>query len=109
MEFTKLTVGGKDILVSNDYWMENNIRTPVDLTRAFQIADSLGMYLPTKEIVDAVHRAAHTLLDPIPMTPGPRMTSLEYFERHNQLIEDQLKSMPKPYGLIAGHLRRRGQ
>ena len=101
--FTELDFNGRKILVMNDYYMEDGIRMPVGLTRAFQIADSLGMYLPTKELVDAVWRAATTRLEPIPLPPATEMTSLPYFKKHDKLIEDQLKALGNPTGLIAGH------
>lgn len=103
MDLTELTVNGEKILVMNDYYMESGIRMPVGLTRAFQIADSLGMYLPTKEIVDAVWKAATVRLQPVPMAPSKFMTSESYFKKHNQFIEDQLREVGNPSGLIAGH------
>jgi hypothetical protein len=100
---TELDLNGRKILVMNDYWKLNGVRTPVGLTRAFQIADSMNMRLPTKEIVDAVWSASQTRLAPITMSPTREMTSVAYYTKHNALIEDQLKALGNPSGLIAGH------
>lgn len=101
MKFVKLIYNGKEIEVSADYYIENGIRMPVDVPKALKIAKEYNATLPTKEIVDAIWRAADLKLSPIPMTPGPKMTTLEYFREHHRLIESQINR--KSFNLIAGH------
>lgn len=92
---------GMTIYVTPDYYMEDGIRMPVGLPRAWQIADAAGMIFPTTtRMVDAIWQAADIKLAPRPMTPGPQMTSLDYFRRHHAIIEGQLAGRT---GLIAGH------
>jgi len=91
------------ILVSADYYMEDGIRMPVDLPRAYEIADEYDMLLPTVDMVDAIWEQADIRLDPQPLPPGPEMTKISYFRRHNDLIEDQLSGMDTKGKLIAGH------
>lgn len=97
-------MNGVTIYVTPDYYMSGGIRQPVGLTQAWQIADSMGMTLPTAEMVDAIWRAAEIKLEPQPLPPGPEMTTTAYFVRHNNIIEDQLRAYGNTSGkLIAGH------
>jgi hypothetical protein len=47
------------------------------------------MALPTRKIVDSIYAQSALRLQPQTMTPGPRMTSTDYFVTHNQRIEQQ--------------------
>lgn len=91
------------LCVSNDYYMVNRIRTPVDLPTALRIAEENNAVLPTKEMVDSIYAQADIRLRPITMPPGPQMTSREYYVRHNQMIQAQLEGMKTEGMLIAGH------
>jgi hypothetical protein len=101
MKFVKIQFQGKEIEVSSDYYMEAGIRMPVDVPKALKIAKQYDAILPTKEIVDAIWNAADLKLSPITLPPGPAMTTFEYFKRHNDLIEEQLRG--KQFNLVAGH------
>lgn len=101
MKFVKIPFNGQEIEVSSDYYMENGIRMPLDVPRALEIARIHNAVLPTKEIVDAIWRAADLKLLPTPLPPGPDMTKFAYFKRHNDLIEEQISN--STFTLIAGH------
>jgi len=90
------------ICASNDYYLVNGIRTPVGLTDALRIAEERNSVLPTVEMVDAIYAQADIRLSPIPMPPGPQMTSVEYYEEHDRLIDDLLPLEINGL-LIAGH------
>lgn len=77
------------------------VRLPVDFYSAVTIAHAFGMALPTRKIVDAVYAQAVLRLRPQPMTPGPRMTSTNYYQVHNERIEVQ-RAGRAPGGLTAG-------
>jgi len=95
---------GITIFVMPDYYMEDGIRMPVGLTRAFEIADAVGMRLPTPDMVDAIYKAAEIKLSPTPMDWRGAMTSMDYFIRHDAKIEEQLEAYGDVTGkLIAGH------
>lgn len=88
------------------------LRVPLDGALAQQVADHLGLLLPTTKIVDAIWRAASVRLTPLPMTPAEgfpydaSMESVGRFILHNEWIEhghaghDGLNGLP---GLVAGH------
>jgi hypothetical protein len=101
MKFVKIQFQGKEIEVSSDYYMEDGIRMPVDVPKALKIAKQYNATLPTKEIIDAIWNAADLKLAPLTLPPGPAMTTLEYFRRHNSLIQDQIGG--KEFKLVAGH------
>jgi len=103
MEFITLDFNGKELTVSTDYYKEGGIRLPVGLTQAFIIADSINCRLPTKEEVDFIYQKADIKLPPITMTPSSEMTSYSYFQRHNSMIQNQLRGIKTAGKLIAGH------
>jgi len=97
---------GLTICVTPDYYSENDVRIPLDLPDALELADQLDMMLPTTGMVDAIWEQADIQLPPIPMPPGPEMTSEAYFVRHDYLIDQQLRDLgyEETDGLlIAGH------
>jgi hypothetical protein len=75
------------------------VRVPLGLPAAASIASRFGMTLPTPRMVDAIYAQASVRLSPAPMSPGPQMSSTEYFLRHNATIEGQLRGRG---GLVAG-------
>lgn len=94
---------GRTLCVMPDYYSVDNVRTPVGMREALAIAAKEGAFLPTPGMVDAIWEQADIKLSPIPMTPGPEMTSVAYYERHHAMIEEQLKGMDVEGLLIAGH------
>jgi len=75
------------------------VRVPLGLPAAASIASRFDMTLPTPRMVDAIYAQASVRLSPSPMTPGPQMSSTDYFLRHNATIEGQLRGRG---GLVAG-------
>jgi hypothetical protein len=83
---------------------EDYVRIPMNLYTASGIASGLGFVLPTRKIVDAIYRQAAFHFAPEPMTPGPQMTSTEYYRVHNQKIEAQSRQLGvTPGALVSGH------
>lgn len=106
MEIDKITwvkVPYKDgyITVSSDYVSVDGIRRPMGYAQALAVAEAHGARLPTQREVDAIYQAADMKLEPKPMTPGPQMSSVAYYEKHNDIIEDQIDG--DKFRLVAGH------
>lgn len=78
------------------------VRFPANFDTATAVARRLGFVLPTTAIVDAIYRQAELRLPPLPMPPGPAMTSTAYFQAHDEKIRAQLDGR-RPEGLTAGH------
>jgi hypothetical protein len=78
------------------------VRMPMGLYTAVSAARRFAFVLPTRKMVDAIHRQADIRIKPRPMTPGPWMTSPDYLMRHNQIIEQQLAGRPRGV-LVSGH------
>jgi len=78
------------------------VRFPASFDTATAIARSFGFVLPTTTIVDAIYRQAELRLSPLPMTPGPAMTSTAYFRAHDEKIRAQMRGL-RPGALTAGH------
>lgn len=87
-----LAVGSDD-----DAWL-----VPLSPGVGQEIADALGMSLPTTRIVDAVWGAARNRLEPSPIDPSPEMTTTPVFLRHSRTIDAQREGLP-PERLTAGH------
>ncbi|MFA5911003.1 MAG: hypothetical protein WC815_19675 [Vicinamibacterales bacterium] len=80
------------------------LRIPMNLETATTIAAQFGFVLPTRRVVDAINAQAEHHLQPQPLPPGPQMTSTEYYQRHNELIEAQARTLGVTRGtLVAGH------
>lgn len=79
--------------VSPDYLAvggdEDFVRVPLTSYTAQHLADMMGCVLPTRKMVDDIHKAAVVKLAPQPLTEDRE--SLATFSQHNQLIQDQLK------------------
>lgn len=85
---------------SGDDWF----LTPLTPQTALRIAGLTRASLPTPPIVDAVWAAARVRLDPVPLPPGPAMTTVPVFEEHNRRIRAQRASeAAPPDALVAGH------
>jgi hypothetical protein len=79
------------------------LRIPMGMKTATTIAQLFDFALPTPKIVDAIHAQTDKHLSPKPMTPGPEMTSTEYYSQHNRLVEQQRRAKNIPLGsLLAG-------
>jgi hypothetical protein len=68
------------------------VRTPLTPMIAQKVADEFDCSLPTRKMVDDIHRAAKLRLVPIPL--GEPRTTVETFIRHNVMIEEQRKAKP---------------
>jgi hypothetical protein len=96
------------ICVMPDYLAVGNdrdyLRLPMNLPTATRLAKALGFTLPTRKMVDAIYQQSDVRLRPQPMQPGPRMTSTDYFVRHNRSVTEQIGALNPPLGaLIAGN------
>ncbi len=79
------------------------LRVPMGLKTAKTIAQRFDFALPTPKIVDAIYDKADKHLTPKPMTPGPEMTSTEYYSQHNRIVEQQRRAKGIKLGtLLAG-------
>jgi len=80
------------------------VRMPMNLLSAEKVAEAFNLRLPTRKMVDAIYQQADVKLRPRPMRPGPQMTSLQYYQRHHQMIEQDLSQLSPIVGqLVAGH------
>lgn len=78
------------------------LRMPLSSPVALAVAERYGCTLPTSEIVDAIYAQAEVKLEPKPLPASDQMRSIDYFVRHQEIIESQLK--PGDLGrLTAGH------
>ena len=96
------------VCVTSDYLAlgsdQDFVRVPMGLPTAVSVARHFGFVLPTTKIVDAIYAQAEARLAPEPMTPGPRMTSTDYYSRHNGSVERQRHAEGVLLGaLLAGH------
>jgi len=94
------------IMVTRDYFSigddRNFVRVPMNPITAQRIANRLGFMLPTTKIVDEIYKKAEIKLSPKPLPPGKQMTTVDYFARHNRMVESQLNAQ-KYRMLTAGH------
>lgn len=105
-------VGGRErrvtFWVTPDYLAvgsdEDFLRIPLSPRTARRIADLAGGSLPTPRMVDAVWESARVRLAPIRLHPDEHMSTVRYFERHDQLVGAQrwLRGVP-PGVFVAGH------
>lgn len=79
------------------------LRVPMGMKAATTIAQRFGFALPTPKIVDTIYAQTEKHLTPRPMTPGPKMSSTEYYSQHNRLVEQQRRTKRIPLGsLLSG-------
>jgi hypothetical protein len=85
----------------SDYFL-----VPLSPATAQRIADALKCSLPTRQMVDAIYRAAEVKLAPSPIPPSDAMTTVAVFSNHNETVRlqraEQLKDHPLG-ALVAGH------
>jgi hypothetical protein len=80
------------------------VRIPMDPRTAQKIADQTGTSLPTTKMVDDIYKQADTKLTPQPLPAGAQMMSNDYYQRHNDLVEQQMNQRGAEHGqLTAGH------
>lgn len=95
------------IFVSNDYLKVQNIRVPLTPKDAQYVASRFDASLPkSPQIIDLIFDQADIQLTPKPMSPNAQMNSLSVIQKHNEIIEEQLKALSvNEYSepLIAGH------
>ena len=108
--FVEVKVAGAAFYVSPDYLAigadDDYFLTPLTPLTAQLIADQLGCVLPTRKMVDDIHRAAPLKLAPAPIAPSAAMTTVPVFVQHNATVREQraaaLAAHP-PGTLVAGH------
>lgn len=82
---------------------EDYALVPLRLQTALAFALRYGFVLPTRKMVDAIHRHAAVHLTPQPLPPGEHMRSTQYYWHHNALVRQQRALWPAPMdALIAG-------
>lgn len=80
------------------------VRVPLALDSALAVAQAFGFSLPTRRIVDLVHRQATVRLQPQPLPASDRMRSAAYLLRHEALVERQRADIgSRPGAITAGH------
>lgn len=97
-----------EVWVTPDYLAigsdDDRLLIPMTPQSAWQIADSLGLILPTPKLVDAIWAQADRQLDPAPIPPSPEMTTLPVFLQHSRTIDRQRRCANARVGeLVAGH------
>ncbi|MDG4650555.1 hypothetical protein P6F26_19100 [Roseibacterium sp. SDUM158017] len=106
------TVGGRQtevvVCVTPDYLAvgsdRDHVRVPLGLPAALRVADAFDMMLPTTRMVDAIYAQAQLRMAPRPMSPGPQMSSTDYFLRHDATLDAQFADAGGRQGLlVAGH------
>ena len=115
LKLTDITIIGKDakgrlhrltVQVTPDYLAlgtdKDPFRVPMRPGTAQTIADKMGFMLPTTKIVNEIYHDARFTLKPQFLKVSAAMSSPQYFWRHNQMIEGQLKGKQKGI-LVAGH------
>ncbi len=105
LEDGKLTTA--TIFVTPDYLAigsdDDFLSIPMNLYTAMEVALHFGFTLPTKKMVDAIFSQSFFQLTPQPMTPGPQMSSTQYYVDHNLKIRKQRLSLGCPLdALISG-------
>lgn len=80
------------------------VRIPMTPLTAQKIADRFQLSLPTPKIVDAVNAQAKVKLNPSPLPAGRQMTSSEYYQKHNDMIERQRRG--KTQGVIVAGVKK---
>ena len=76
----------------------------MNLHTAVAVAERFGFLLPTRKMVDAIYSQCVSRFAPQPLPAGPRMTSTEYYQMHNSLIDQQSRALGFAFGVLAaGH------
>lgn len=78
---------------------------PLSPGKAQLLADKIQCVLPTRKLVDEIHRAAPLKLEPTRIPPSKEMTTATVFARHNASVREQRAAVvaKHPLGtLVAG-------
>ncbi len=78
------------------------VRMPMTPMSAQRLADQFGLMLPTKRMVDLIYQYAAVKLSPQPLSPGPKMSSNDYYLTHHQKVQAQFAKKSQQM-IIAGH------
>jgi hypothetical protein len=79
------------------------VRIPMNPITAQKIANRTGTSLPTKKVVDQIYLQSEKLI-PSPMQAGSNMMSNQYYQTHNNKVEQQRKDKGIKLGsLVSGH------
>ena len=107
--FVEVKIDGGAIFAAPDYLClgadDDYLLMPLTPATAQRLADELGCVLPTRKMVDAIHRAAPLKLEPSPLPPSAAMTTAAVFVQHNVIVHAQRVSVlaAHPLGtLVAG-------
>lgn len=95
------------IFVAPDYLAigsdDDFLRIPMNLHTAAAIAERFGFLLPTKKMVDAIYLQSRFHLVPQPLPAGPQMRSTNYYWTHNEMVQEQARSVGARLGdLMSG-------
>lgn len=108
--FVAVKVDDVTLSVAPDYLAvgtdDDYLYTPLSPAAAQAIADYFDCVLPTRRMVDLIHRAAPLKLEPAPIPPSAAMTTAAVFAQHSAAVMEQRKAAlaAHPLGtLVAGH------
>lgn len=79
------------------------VRIPLNFYTATEIATTWDLYLPTTKIVDHIYEQADCKLKPITLPPSSKMTTIEYFAKHESLIASAEPKGRIKEKIVAGH------
>ena len=85
---------------------EDYLYIPMTPSTAQYLADEMDCVLPTKKIVDVIYTGAGIKMDPQPIPPSDKMTSVPVFSQHTDLIRQQISQIGydrSADSIIAGH------
>ncbi len=68
---------------------EDYFLIPMTPIVAQDIADSLGLSIVTRKMVDDIWQHADMTIEPIPIPPSPKMVTIPVFAHHNEIIWSQ--------------------
>ncbi len=98
------------LLVVCDYMAigsdEDYLYIPMTPSTAQYLANQLDCSLPTKKIVDTIYAGAEIKLDPQPIPPSDKMTTVPVFGQHTDLVRQQISQIGydrSADSMIAGH------
>lgn len=106
--FVPVRMGDIELNVAPDYFAigtdDDYFLAPVTPGTAQKIADKFDCVLPTRKMVDAIYAAGEVKLEPAPMPPSAKMTTVAVFAEHNGTVAKQRGAANAKLGaLIAGH------
>lgn len=80
------------------------VLVPLSPETAQRVADLVGGSLPTPQMVDSIWVSADDRLAPIRIPPDEFTTTVQYFVRHNRLVQAQRSLLKvRPGAFVAGH------